>query len=150
MTETSRITMIWPTETKAKVQENAGQRGMTEWVLDAVDRKLRDLEENLGEPVSTPLTEKILEAIDPEATFEEDPHKKALGIEFAEDEAQAMTHAQMTDVGAEHFGEGAPTLADISKTYGLVPASEIVPPTIALCATCQAPLVDGECLACAF
>ncbi len=37
---TSRVTMIWPTDLKDQVQELAGTRGMTSWVIAAVEQKL--------------------------------------------------------------------------------------------------------------
>ena len=53
--ELSRVSMLWPTELKAKVQEEVGSRGLTEFTLTAVQAAFdggladRDLQRQIGE-----------------------------------------------------------------------------------------------------
>lgn len=39
-TETERVTMVWPADLKEKVREKVGQRGLTKFVVTAVERHL--------------------------------------------------------------------------------------------------------------
>lgn len=136
-----RVFMLWPTELKQRVREIVGARGMTDFVIAAVEDKLQHRTGDLVvESVEAVPDSPELPADDPE------PIAPAVPARFDAATRDARTvHVEQT-FGLRRASEldppdqAAPTAASDAPTHEEV--------TTSFCQACHAPLIDGECWSC--
>lgn len=160
--EHERVTMLWPINFKARVRDEVGGRGLTAFVIEAVEEKLTgvqkiaDLQRQLDETkfFAQQLADIVVRDSPYEGAFEALQNLAGLPdwldttgwperIARLVPEEPEPTPAPQTDVRAA---------ALLGSIPGLVRASEVEPPPaheeLERCLTCNEPLVEGECWIC--
>lgn len=139
-----RVFMLWPTELKQRVREIVGARGMTDFVIAAVEDSLQRHAGGL-----------VVESVEAVPDSPELP---------AADELEPIAPGPAVAARFDAATRDARTV-HVEQTFGLRRASELDPPdpaaptavsdaptheevTPSFCQACHAPLIDGECWSC--
>lgn len=137
MSELVKVNTSWPAELRDQVRDLVGGRGLSAFVIEAVEARLL----KLGN-------------VDPQTDTGTEPGTNSEPAPTAVSVPVSLPHVRPVEAEDPRPDEAqSMSLAQIQATYGLVPASQVTAPpakTENTCPTCQSPLVDDECWSCAF
>lgn len=160
-----RVNMMWTPELKERVRGRVGTRGLTDWVIDAVEEKLAAAPPRTIEEMDQRQAERARrrEADHPVPVDEPDQPVVAQHSSL-NGRAVEQVEAPVLEPVTERFGSSAGGLSDMlnrAAAMGVetdqgeppwVTGPVLAPPIIVedptICPTCGEPRIDGECWTC--